>query len=129
MFTLAIQNTTEFSVKFTIKDGKTFKTFAFSLTAKRIDDAELSAHIRSINENIAINKRASEHGGNIETFDIKGFIVPLITDWIGQRLVLGADGQPAEFSPDALDALLNVSGVADVIYSAYLKEVRAKEKN
>ena len=111
MFTLAIQNATDVSVKFTLKDGKALKTFAFTFTADRLEQDEITARLEDKEKKV------------------RDFMAEVITGWSGQRLVLDADGQPAAFSPDALNALLNVAGVAAVLFNAYLKDCGAKEKN
>lgn len=111
MQTLAISNNTEFNVKFNIKDGKVLKTFAFTLFAIRLDQAEVTARLEEKD-----NK-------------LKEFLAEVITGWSGQRLVLDEAGQPAEFSAEGLDMLLNVIGVAAVCFNAYFKDCGAKEKN
>ena len=111
MYTLAIDNLVDVPVKFTIKSRATVKQFAFTLTAKKLDEDEIQAYLE--------NKDGK----------IRDFVTDVVTDWSGQRLVLDDAGEPAAFSPDAFAAMLNVAGVAGVFFSAYLKEVRAKEKN
>lgn len=111
MYTLAIDDTVDVPVKFTLKTGAGTKTFAFSVQATRLE------------QNV-INDRLSETERKVTDF-----MADVITGWSGQRLVLGPDGQPAEFSPDALAAMFRVAGVAQVLFSAYLKESAAREKN
>lgn len=111
MYTLAIQNTAEVAVKFTLKDGSALKTFAFTFSADRLEQDEISARLEDKEKKV------------------KDFMAEVITGWSGQRLVLGSDGQPAEFKPESLAALLNVAGVAAVLFNAYLKDCGAKEKN
>lgn len=54
----------------------------------------------------------------------------VITGWQDQNLVADEDtGQPADFCPEALDALLDVPGVATVAFTRYMTEAAAKEKN
>lgn len=111
MRTLAIENTTEVSVKFTLKEGKVNKLFAFTFTATRLDQDE-------IQERLEDKERK-----------VKAFMAEIITDWQGQRLVLDDAGQPADFSPEALEMLLNVMGVAVICFNAYFKDCGAREKN
>lgn len=47
-------------------------------------------------------------------------------DWTG---VHGEDGQPVQFSPAALEQLLNIPGMAKVAYDAYFEGCGAKAKN
>lgn len=49
----------------------------------------------------------------------------IIEGWRDQQLVIGEDGIPAEFEPDAFAAMLGVTGAAQVIYQAYLKALLA----
>ena len=44
-------------------------------------------------------------------------------------LVLDDNGEPSAFDAEALDMMLNVMGVANVMFGAYFKECAAKEKN
>lgn len=111
MNTLAISNTVEFSVKLSIKDGGVLKPFAFTLVATRLEQDEISA------------KLDNKEGLSTD------FLKEVVTGWKGQRLVLDDEGQPAEFSPEGLAAMLRVTGLANVCFNAYLKEVVAKEKN
>lgn len=112
-FTIAVDNVVEVPVRFTLKAGKINKPFAFTLLAMRIAQDELVAKMKDAEFKF---KEGLQSMG-------------VITGWEGQRLVLGADGNPAVFDEEALDALLSVAGVAQVVYVAYLKECGAKEKN
>lgn len=109
MFTLAIENTVEVPVKFTLKEGRVNKPFAVTLVAKRLTKEESEA----------------EAAGTT----ILEFLLSNVTDWRGQTLVLDADGKPAEFSRAALEYMLSVGNVLALCWSAYLKECWAKEKN
>lgn len=111
MYTLVIDDVVEFPVKFTLKSGKVSKPFAMTLTARRMAQDE-------IRQMLSDKER-----------DIADFLQDVLTGWADQRLVLGEDGQPAPFSPEALAVLLNVAGVAAVCFGAYFKECGAKEKN
>lgn len=108
-FKLAIENTVEVPVKFTLKVGKVNKPFSAVLVATRLTKEETEAQ-----------------SGDIS---IKDFLLDNITGWSDQRLVLDDEGKPCEFSRDALDAFLSVSGVMMVCWKAYLQECGAKEKN
>jgi len=113
MYTLAIENTVDVPVKFTLKVGKVNKTFAFSLTAQRLEQDEITARLKDCE------------------FKFKAFLQSegLVSDWTGQRLVLDADGNPAPFGEASFEMMLNVPGVAKMCYEAYGKECEAKEKN
>lgn len=112
-YTLAIENVVEVPVKFTLKAGKVNKPFAFTLIATRLDQGEIAARLEEVESKF---KPFMQTDG-------------LITNWIGQRLVLGADGEPAQFSEEAFDAMLDAPGVAAMCFIAYQKECGAKEKN
>lgn len=113
MFKLAIDDQVEVPVKFTMKAGKTHKTFAFSLQCKRLMQEEITSRLEACE------------------FKFKPFLAggEVVTGWEGQRLILNADDTPAEFSEESLDALLSAPGVAQLCFAAYQKECGAKEKN
>ncbi|MDO9277130.1 MAG: hypothetical protein Q7U05_01025 [Polaromonas sp.] len=111
MFTLAVENTVEVPVKFTLKNKGVARLFSFTLIADRLPQDDISARLED------------------KERKVKDFMADVITGWSGQRLLLDATGEPAEFSAEALEALLNVAGVASVCFTAYLKECGAKEKN
>jgi hypothetical protein len=111
MRTLAIQNTVEVPVKFTLKEGKVNKLFAFTLIADRLEQDEITSRLEEKDRKV------------------KDFMTEVITDWSGQKLVLEEDGTPSPFGPEALAMVLNVAGVASVCFTAYFKECGAKEKN
>ncbi len=113
MFTLAIEDTVEVPVKFTLKAGKLNKQFALTLIVRRLSQDEISERLQ-----------AAE-------FKYLDFMLSdgLVTDWRDQRLVLDASGNPAEFGVDAFTLLLKTQGVAQVCFNAYQKEAGAKEKN
>jgi hypothetical protein len=112
MYTLAIEDTVEVPVKFTLKAGSVNKAFSVTLTAQRLSQD-------------AITSALEEAGGKFQPF-----MQQVVTGWAGNRLILEPDtGEPADFSPSALEALLGVSGVAHVCFTAYIKECGAKEKN
>lgn len=110
-YLLAIDDTVEFQVKFTIKSKGVMKLFSVTLEATRLSQPEISERLE--------NKEKT----------VSAFISEVVTGWSGQRLVLDGNGNPAEFSPEALDAMLSVAGVAGLCFTAYLKECGAKEKN
>ena len=111
MKTLSISNTSEISVKFTLKEGVVNKLFAFSFTAERLDQDEITERLEDKNKKV------------------KDFMAEVIKGWSGQRLVLEDNGEPAEFSQEALAMMLNVMGVGRILFDAYLKDCGAKEKN
>jgi hypothetical protein len=113
MYQLAIEDTVEVPVKFTLKAGKVNKAFALTLTAKRLAQDEITERLTAVE------------------FKFKEFMLTdgLITDWAGQRLVVDAGGEPAPFGPEALAIFLGAAGVAQVVFTAYQKECGAKEKN
>jgi hypothetical protein len=110
MYTLSIEDTVEVPVKFTLKQGKVNKVFSFSVTGTRQPQEVIEGWI-------ADNERK-----------IKDILSDVVTDWSGQTLVMDGD-KPAEFNAESFGAMLGVPGVAIRIYSAYLKECGAKEKN
>lgn len=111
MKTLAIGNTANVAVKFSLKDGGINKPFSFNFTAKKYSQDE-------------VTELLSEKDNKVT-----GFMRDVVTGWSGQRLVLDDNGEPSAFDAEALDMMLNVMGVANVMFGAYFKECAAKEKN
>jgi hypothetical protein len=109
-YTLSIQDTVEVPVKFTLKEGKVNKTFAFSLIATRQPQNVIEQWVKD-------DQRA-----------VKDILAEIVTGWSGQTLVMEGD-KPAEFSADAFAAMLDAPGVAGRCYLAYLTECGAKAKN
>lgn len=112
-FTIAVGNTVEVPVKFTLKEKKVNKVFSFTLEAQRREQDEITSRMAE----------------NEYKFREALLALDCFTGWSGQRLVLGADGNPAEFSVEAFTAMLSVPMVAKIVYQTYLAEVGAKEKN
>ena len=110
-FVLAVEDTVEFLVKFSVKSKGVLKTFSATLEATRLTQPEISERLDNK------NKTVSE------------FLTEVVTGWSGQRLVLDGEGNPAEFSAEAFEAFLGVAGLAHLCFTAYLKECGAKEKN
>jgi hypothetical protein len=57
------------------------------------------------------------------------FFAAEATGWRGQGLVLTADDKPADFSSEALQQLLNISGMAALCWHSYVQQVGATAKN
>jgi hypothetical protein len=112
MFKLAIKDTVQVKVKFTIKDKGVDRLFAFTLDCTRLAQDVVSERLSDKDKTVM------------------DFMRDLITGWdTSQRLVLLPDDTPAPWSPEAVDAMLDVSGVGHVIFTAYLKDVGATTKN
>jgi hypothetical protein len=109
-YTLSIQDTVEVPVKFTLKEGKVNKSFAFTLIATRQPQSVVD---RWVSDN--------QHA-------VKDILSEIVTGWNGQTLVM-EDDKPAEFSAEAFSAMLDAPGVAGRCYVAYLTECGAKAKN
>ncbi len=111
MFTLALEDTVEVPVKFTLKVGKVNKAFAFTLDATRHTQDEIEEWTTDKNRKI------------------KDILTDVVTGWSGQKLVLGENKEPADFTPESFAAMLGVQGVAGTIYVAYLNECGAKVRS
>jgi hypothetical protein len=110
-FKIAVSNTVAVSVKATIADeGGKPVTHKFKLICERRGAEEMKDQLE----------------GN---FNVKAFMKEVTTGWEDQRLVLDEDNKPAEFEADALDALLDISGLAMVCFVAYGKDAAAQAKN
>lgn len=110
-FQLAIGDTIDFPIHLVLADRASTKTFKFHLLARRITADELNDQITP----------GTQEGDK----QVPEVVKSLITGWREQRLILDEEGQPAEFSPEAFDAMLAVSGVANLVYVTYLKAVLA----
>jgi hypothetical protein len=111
MFKLAVKDTAQVKVKFTLKDKGVDRLFAFTQECTRLEQDLIS-------ERLAEKEKT-----------VMEFMRDLVTGWSGQLLVLLADDTPAPWSPEAMEVMLNVPGVANVIFTAYLKDVGATTKN
>ncbi|MDK6079659.1 hypothetical protein [Massilia varians] len=112
-FTPVISATVLVTVKGSTKDAAGLPVpFKFSLTCTRLPASVLKERIQ---------------GGE---FDVKDVMKEVTTDWKGQRLITDQEtGQPAEFCPEAFEAMLDISGMALLCFNAYAKESSANEKN
>lgn len=106
----AIGNRVTVPVKIDINNAGKNVHHSFSLLCERLSQDEISAQI---DEGSRVNQ-----------------VIKRITKgWEGQRLVLNEDDSPADFNEEALDVMLNVAGLHQVIWLSYMKEVGAKTKN
>jgi hypothetical protein len=111
-FTLAVEEVVEVPVKFTLKSKGVEKLFSFPFFATRLSQDDITTMLADKDQKI------------------KDFLPNVVTGWSGQSLVIdAATDKPADFGPEALDAMLNAPGVASVFFNSYMKEVGAKEKN
>lgn len=111
-YKVVISNKINTKVKGFYKDESgVSKPFSFELVQERLDQTALDEVISDKGESTAEFIRRTTHG------------------WKGQRLVLTEDEQPADYCPEALDELLNISGMANFCFQAYVAQVLVKEKN
>lgn len=111
-YKIVVSDTVAVQVKGALSDadGKP-ASFKFTLVCKRLNAEEFKSRME---------------GGESTTKDV---MQEVTTGWNGQRLVLEEDGTPAEFCADALEALLDINGMANVCFVAYGKESGAHAKN
>lgn len=118
-FKLNVSNTVEFPVRIVLNDAGKTRVFAFTLMGKRIPQDQLLEELRREDQRIG------------------AFLQTRLTGWRGQTLVVVDDGRdpddytPADFSPEALAAMLGITGTSELIFEAYLSAngVQGKEKN
>ncbi len=108
MFAISIEDTVTIPVKFTMRERAVDKLFSFTLTGKRKAQAE-------IEENPEIS--------------VKDYLLENISDWSGQRLVITENKEPAPFSKDAFEFMLNQPNVLGIVWTAYIRACGGKEKN
>jgi hypothetical protein len=87
------------------------KPFAFTLVLTRLPNDELRKEIED------------------QARTVPAFIRANASAWREQTLVLTDGGDPAQFSPEALDALLSIAGMPAAIWRAYLAQVMVTSKN
>lgn len=111
-FKIVVSNTVAVPVagSHTNENGKPVP-FKFTLICKRLNAEDLK---------VALD------GGEAK---VDEFVADVVTGWRDQRLVLESDDTPAEYCPDALAALLNISGMGMLCFQSYMKEAGAKGKN
>ena len=111
-FKLVIGNTVQVKVAGYYTDEKGVKRkFDFTLDMDRMDQDELKAALTTRTEDATETVRRLARG------------------WNGQRLVLTEDDKPADFSPEAMDKLMTISGMGGHCWQAYLAVVMVNEKN
>jgi G3E family GTPase len=111
-FKLAVANTIVTRVKGICQDdaGKE-KPFEFQLEQDRVTQSQLEEALTSRTEGAA------------------AFLKRVTKGWRNQHLVLNEDGSPAEFSEDAFDALLSISGMPGFCWTCYRDQVLVRAKN
>lgn len=110
MFKLVISDTVQFPVKLSINDGGIIKDFSFRFEGRRLDMDRLQ---KELTEN-----------GDMKVVDYHTKICrENLTGWAEQRLVMGADGNPAPYTPEALDLVFSVPGAVAVIHGAYMDAI------
>lgn len=105
MFRIAVDDVVEVPVRFSLRVKNVDKPMSCTLIARRVGDDAYAG--RSPMDILREN----------------------VTGWKEQKLVLDASDNPAEFSSEAFEAMLNVPGLALTIWKAYQRETAAKEKN
>lgn len=116
-YKLAIAAVLAAAVAFTLNDDGTPKEFNFTIKFERLAEDDW-------------NTRVKNERGLADAASVKKTLKEITRGWDGQTVVIDdATGQPAEFCPDAVDALFDIPGFTDVALQAYLKEVLARVKN
>ncbi|MBV5332312.1 hypothetical protein JZU54_01785, partial [bacterium] len=59
----------------------------------------------------------------------RDFLLENITDWGNQRLVLLENGEPAPFTQENFEFMMDELSIEAIIFSAYVRECGGKEKN
>ncbi|MDP4300342.1 hypothetical protein [Leptothrix discophora] len=109
-YRLVVGNVIDVPVKGVLKDGSRHLTFNFSVQARRLSLEEL--------RDIATGRADGL---------LRDFLLDNIHDWRGQRLVLDEAGQHAAFSREALDCLLDLAGMEQSVYVAYMQALQIGE--
>lgn len=105
-FKLTIGSMLTLRVKGFITDGPKPVAVEFKATAKRVDSERYRATFGKDSEVLGAD-----------------FLREVLTGWSDQKLVTDEDGQPADFCPEALDALLQIVGIEAYILRAYVDAI------
>jgi hypothetical protein len=101
---------------FALADGETETKFDFKLQCQRLSQEDWLERIKG-------------DTGVPTDAKIKEVLFDITNGWRDQALVLDADGQPAQFCREALEAMFAVPGVVELLIGNYRKEVLARVKN
>lgn len=105
MYTLKIEDKIEVPVKFGLSGGAVHNVV---LLCRRRRQAELAS---------------------LAEINFGDFMGEVTFGWKNQRLVEDEQGQPAEFSPEALQTLFTIPGVSKIAFESFAKENSATAKN
>ncbi len=114
MYQLAIGNTIEFKAALKLQNAGVVKTFTLDLTAERITAEELTKRMGGF-------KLPDEFADWIA--EMRQILCDHVTGWRNQRLVLDADGEPADFSTQGLEMVMNIPGVVYTIFKSYQEAI------
>lgn len=112
-YVLSVADMVQVKIKGTLNGGpnRPEVNLNFSITMDRLSQEEINA---AMSDNTAI----------------ADFIVAHAKAWDRQQLVRNPDdGKPAEFSEEALRAMLNIASMPMIIWRAYMRDVGVAEKN
>lgn len=112
-FRLVVDDVVDFPVSLTLRNAGKDSTFTFTLMGRRLTSQQALDYF--------------DPAGAKSDMTVREVLLANITDWHGQKLVLDASGEPAAFSPEALDAMLDVPGAAMVLLKAYQHALRAHD--
>lgn len=111
-FKLAVADVVEFDVNFALRDKGKVKQFTFKrVTGDRIPQNKLLDELKNDEQSTA------------------DFLMAHITGFESQNMLLDAEtDEPVGYSVEALQAMLNVTGVATLTLAAYMKASGAEGK-
>lgn len=113
MYQLAIGNTVEFKTTLKLQNAGVVKTFTMDLIAERISAEDLMKRMSGFGKEELPEMVA----------EMRQILRDQVTGWRNQRLVLDADGEPAEFSTQGLDMVMDIPGVVATITRAYQEAI------
>ena len=114
---LKIGRTLDVPVKFSLRDGAREASFAFTLVVRRLARQEAADLLERL-------KLENKDRDAVEDAELtRATLADLVSDWRGQRLVVDDDDQPAPFSAEALDLMLESVGVGQELLTPCLKAV------
>lgn len=110
-FKLVIGDRLDVTVKGEVVDGAGKLPFRFVLQMRRLGVEEYRKVLAPDSEVL-----------------VRDFILDNTEGWRDQRLVLGEDGKPAEYSREALACLLGVVGMESLCLNAYVSALQVADK-
>lgn len=114
---LKLGRTLEVPVRFVLRDGARDVPHAFTLIIHRL----LRREAADLFERIGMGAQRTDRSAEEAAEAVRTLLAELVIDWRGQRLVVDEDDQPAPYSTQAMELMLDVVGVGPVLTDACIR--------